>query len=302
MPSPCLPSGNLCHLRGDSAGAPIPHRSRGVRTFESRGIQTPFVMSRGRPLHPDWFVDGGEPIALGFPADELDDSPHPLGFYGKLIHENCQCTRILMKEGFAKTRDPGCLFEFGCKGPLTYADCPTRLWNTGRSPCVGSGGRLPRMRPPEFPDLLSPFLCESRPIEPPASNREEAEMGTIVITVTRKEDISRSDGRWKWRRERRPKLRDAFPGFELILRGRDPRDALRHPTDLRVCNSAMPWASTLIWTAPSVWPAEVWTMDGLCTTWPQVSTWCRITFFIWSPGRSGLCGCDKSPVCGSDAD
>jgi hydrogenase small subunit len=93
-----------------------------------------------------------------------------LAFYGKLIHGNCQ-RRAYFDEGkFAKKHgDPGCLFELGCKGPVTYADCPTRLWNTGVNWCVGSGGGCHGCVQPEFPDLLSPLYVKTIDIEPPTS-------------------------------------------------------------------------------------------------------------------------------------
>ena len=91
-------------------------------------------------------------------ADELDDLGRPLAFYGQLIHENCP-RRASFDEGkFAKKAgDEGCLYELGCKGPITYGDCPTRLWNSGVNWCVGSGAPCAGCTQPEFPDGVAPL-------------------------------------------------------------------------------------------------------------------------------------------------
>jgi hydrogenase small subunit len=95
----------------------------------------------------------------GLPSpDDLDVFLRPKAFYGALIHENCP-RRAYFDEGkFAqKFGEEGCLYELGCKGPLTHADCPTRLWNHGTNWCVGCGGLCIGCVEPTFPDLLSPF-------------------------------------------------------------------------------------------------------------------------------------------------
>jgi len=114
----------------------------------------------GCPPHPDWFVGTVAGVLLnGLPGpEELDEHKRPKAFYGKLIHENCP-RRAYFEEGkFArKFGDPGCLNELGCKGPVTYADCPLRLWNHGTNWCIGSGGSCIGCVEPGFPDLLAPF-------------------------------------------------------------------------------------------------------------------------------------------------
>jgi hydrogenase small subunit len=86
--------------------------------------------------------------------EELDDNLRPLAFYGKLIHENCP-RRAYFDEGkFAKKPgDEGCLYELGCKGPITYADCPTRRWNNGTNWVIGAGSPCLGCTQPEFTSL-----------------------------------------------------------------------------------------------------------------------------------------------------
>jgi hydrogenase small subunit len=90
--------------------------------------------------------------------EELDEFRRPKAFYGKLIHENCP-RRAYFDEGkFAqKFSDEGCLYELGCKGPVTYADCPLRLWNNGTNWCIGNGAPCMGCVEPGFPDVVSPL-------------------------------------------------------------------------------------------------------------------------------------------------
>jgi len=44
------------------------------------------------------------------------------------------------RERFAKTfSDNGCLFQLGCLGPNTKADCTLRSWNSGVNSCIRAG-------------------------------------------------------------------------------------------------------------------------------------------------------------------
>lgn len=161
--------GTCATFGGIPAAAPNPTGCLGVKELlEKEGVITPVINVSGCPPHPDWFVGTvASLLLLGLPpAEQLDDFGRPLAFYGKLIHENCQ-RRAYFDEGkFAKKHgDPGCLLELGCKGPITYADCPTRLWNTGVNWCVGSGGACHGCTQPEFPDLVSPLYVKTIEIE-----------------------------------------------------------------------------------------------------------------------------------------
>ena len=153
--------GTCAAFGGIAAGAPNPSGCVGTDEFmKLRGISVPLVNVPGCPPHPDWFVGTVASILIGgLPkAEDLDDHKRPKAFYGKLIHENCP-RRAYFDEGkFAKKfGDPGCLNELGCKGPVTYADCPTRMWNHGTNWCIGSGGSCIGCVEPGFPDLLAPF-------------------------------------------------------------------------------------------------------------------------------------------------
>jgi hydrogenase small subunit len=152
--------GTCAAFGGIPAGAPNPTGSVGVsEVLSAEGIDTPLINVPGCPPHPAWFVGTVASLLIqGLPKEgELDEHLRPKAFYGQLIHENCP-RRAYFDEGkFAKKlSDPYCLYELGCKGPVTHADCPTRLWNNGVSWCVGSGAPCIGCVEPTFPDVVAP--------------------------------------------------------------------------------------------------------------------------------------------------
>ncbi len=153
--------GTCAAYGGIAAGKPNPSGCVGLGQFlKTRSITTPLISIPGCPPHPDWLVGTIVGVMLnGLPKPrELDEFQRPKAFYEKTVHENCP-RRAYFDEGkFArKFGEPGCLNELGCKGPVTHADCPIRLWNHGVNWCVGAGGPCLGCVEPGFPDLLSPF-------------------------------------------------------------------------------------------------------------------------------------------------
>ncbi|MDO9244052.1 MAG: hydrogenase small subunit [Rhodocyclaceae bacterium] len=82
----------------------------------------------------------------------VDKLGRPLFAYGRLIHENCErrahfdAGRFAMQFGDAGHRKGYCLYKLGCKGPETWANCPTlgfgdageSNWPVGcGAPCFG---------------------------------------------------------------------------------------------------------------------------------------------------------------------
>jgi len=153
--------GTCAAFGGIPAGAPNPTESVGVeKVLLAEGIDTPLINLPGCPPHPDWFVGTVASVLLqGLPKEgDLDEYLRPKAFYGQLIHENCP-RRAYFDEGkFAKKlSDPYCLYELGCKGPVTHADCPIRLWNNGVNWCVGNGAPCIGCVEPTFPDVVAPI-------------------------------------------------------------------------------------------------------------------------------------------------
>jgi hydrogenase small subunit len=83
---------------------------------------------------------------------EVDHLGRPKFAYSRLIHENCErrahfdAGRFAMEFGDEGHRKGYCLYKLGCKGPETYANCPSILfgdvgnasWPVGTGhPCIG---------------------------------------------------------------------------------------------------------------------------------------------------------------------
>ncbi len=110
--------------------------------LKDAGINTPVINVPGCPPHPDWFVlTVADLLATGDPKSiPVDKDLRPLKFYGKLIHDQCPRRGAFNAGQFAKNfGDPECMYELGCKGPVTHADCNDRLWNNKTKWCVEAG-------------------------------------------------------------------------------------------------------------------------------------------------------------------
>jgi hydrogenase small subunit len=153
--------GTCAAYGGIPSGAPNPTACKGVsEVLADHKVSTPVVNIPGCPPHPDWFVGTVAGILLlGLPKPEdLDEFLRPKLFFGNLIHENCERRAYYDENKFAKKfGDPGCLYELGCKGPVTHSDCPIRRWNSGTSWCIGAGSPCIGCCEPGFPDVVAPF-------------------------------------------------------------------------------------------------------------------------------------------------
>lgn len=165
----CAAFGGIAAANPNSTGA----KSVGD-IFSANNIKTPLINIPGCPPHPDWLFGTIEEILIkGMEKLELDDFKRPKIYYGKLIHENCP-NRAYFDEGkFAKKPgDEGCLYELGCKGPITYADCPKRQWNTRTNWVIGCGAPCNGCTCPEYPDLLGDFYERIIDLEVPANKKK----------------------------------------------------------------------------------------------------------------------------------
>ncbi|MGB2983965.1 MAG: hydrogenase small subunit [Candidatus Bipolaricaulia bacterium] len=168
--------GTCASFGGMFAATPNPGGCVSVGALiREHGIDVPLINIPGCPPHPDWFIGTVATVLIGgLGAVEVDDVGRPVRFYGQLIHENCP-RRAYFDEGkfAAHLSDAGCLYELGCKGTVTHADCPLRRWNNGTNWVIGSGAPCNGCVEPEFPDLISPFY-ERLPEEPLLVPRKES--------------------------------------------------------------------------------------------------------------------------------
>jgi hydrogenase small subunit len=93
----------------------------------------------------------------------LDSHHRPLFAYGKSIHDNCErrahfdAGQYVEAWGDEAHRTGYCLFKMGCKGPVTYQNCPVIRWNEATSWPIGCGHPCIGCAEPEFWDRMTPF-------------------------------------------------------------------------------------------------------------------------------------------------
>jgi len=103
---------------------------------------------------------------------ELDDKGRPKAFFGETIHDRCYRRPFYDRGKFAKTfddegaRNGWCLFELGCKGPVTHNACATAKWNGGTSWPVESGHGCLGCSEPDFWDAGGFYKALSGPADP----------------------------------------------------------------------------------------------------------------------------------------
>ena len=114
-------------------------------------------------------------IAYLITFDKLPDLDHlnrPKAFFGDTIHDRCYRRPFYDKGLFAKSFDDEgarkgwCLYEVGCKGPVTYNACATLKWNGGVSFPIQSGHGCLGCSEPDFWDkggFYRPLSDQHRP-------------------------------------------------------------------------------------------------------------------------------------------
>ncbi len=111
---------------------------------------------------------------LTFGIPELDLHNRPKIFFGETIHDRCYRRPFYEAGKFAKTfddagaREGWCLFNLGCKGPVTYNACATLKWNEGTSFPIQSGHGCLGCSEPAFWDKGSFYTSLSQGTERPS--------------------------------------------------------------------------------------------------------------------------------------
>jgi hydrogenase small subunit len=93
----------------------------------------------------------------------LDAWRRPLFAYGKAIHDNCErrahfdAGQYVEAWGDEAHRTGYCLYKMGCKGPVTFQNCPVIRWNEGTNWPIGCGHPCIGCAEPNFWDTMTPF-------------------------------------------------------------------------------------------------------------------------------------------------
>lgn len=163
----CAFDGGLPGAAGGPTGAV------GVRGL----VSGPVVSLPGCPVNPEnltaaivHYVTFGEPPAT-------DAQGRPLFAYGDTVHEHCEslphyrARRFVREWGDQGHRAGWCLYNMGCRGPSTAANCSVIRFNEGTSWPVAAGHGCVGCTTPRFWDAMSPFYARGgpRPLSPPES-------------------------------------------------------------------------------------------------------------------------------------
>ena len=139
---------------GISAGRPNPSESVGIQTVLSRRV----IQLPGCPCNPEWFL-GTLAHLIYFGEPELDEEGRPVFLYGISIHRRCQRRSYFDSGVFAEHfGEPECMFQLGCRGPMTPADCPITRWNERVSWPVQANTNCIGCAQFGFPDAMEPFV------------------------------------------------------------------------------------------------------------------------------------------------
>ena len=144
---------------GVQSAAPNPGGYKGVgEALKMKTINIP-----GCPPNPINIVGTVVNYLLMGKMPTLDTAGRPLFAYGKTVHDQCPRRSHFEMGEFApsigsKEAEMGwCLYELGCRGPMTYNNCPTAKYNDGTSWPVQAGHPCIGCSEPAFWDYMSPF-------------------------------------------------------------------------------------------------------------------------------------------------
>lgn len=106
---------------------------------------------------------------------EMDDLHRPLFAFGHLIHDNCERRGHFNAGEFTRAwgdyghRNGWCLYQMGCKGPITYQNCPSVRYNDGTNWPIGAGHPCIGCAEPDFWDQPTYVPITLQDYLPPAT-------------------------------------------------------------------------------------------------------------------------------------
>jgi len=124
----------------------------GVRGIKSFAAPKTVIHIPGCPPHPNWVVWAVGQILLN-KTIQLDGAGRPVALFNRTVHD--LCPRRDTEEASTFGIPGRCLEELGCRGPETYANCPTVKWNGGVNWCVGANSPCIGCTEPSFPGTAS---------------------------------------------------------------------------------------------------------------------------------------------------
>jgi len=136
---------------GISAAAPNLTAVKGVKALTGKTT----INIPGCPPHPDWIVWTIAQLLAGT-TPTLDSYGRPTYLFGSTVHTNCPRKNLNWATSMSQTGL--CMWNFGCKGRNTRANCPTLKWNNGVNWCVGADMLCQGCTNSTFPDKFAPLF------------------------------------------------------------------------------------------------------------------------------------------------
>src|SRR5512143_751302 len=146
----------------------------------------------GCPADPKMLVAVVMNYLLFGKLPDLDEMGRPKMFYSKTIHEQCErrayfeAGKFVEAFGTPEMAKGYCLFKMGCKGPQTYAPCPTIRYNDNQSWCIMAGAPCIGCYDMKWPDVFHPFYSKLKDIHVPGFGGDTTadKVGKVVGVAT----------------------------------------------------------------------------------------------------------------------
>lgn len=150
--------GNCATFGGIPAAHPNP--TGAMQTSDVvKGV--PVINIPACPMNPDNFVGTLVHYTLSGSWPALDSQLRPMWAFGKLIHDNCprrdhfDSGEYVGQWGDTAAQSNFCLYKMGCKGPMTFNNCPAIGYNENTSWPIRAGHGCIGCSQPAFWDQLA---------------------------------------------------------------------------------------------------------------------------------------------------
>ncbi len=144
----------------------------------------------GCPADPKLLVGVVMNYLLFKKLPDLDDQGRPRMFYSKTVHEQCErrayfeAGKFVEAFGTPEMEKGYCLYKMGCKGPLTYAPCPTIRYNDNTNWCVEAGAPCIGCLDMKWPDNFYPFYARLKDVEFAGTTTNADTIGKVLGAAT----------------------------------------------------------------------------------------------------------------------
>jgi len=179
--------GQCATFGGIPAAKPNPTNAKGLSEFlKEVGINKTVINLPLCPVNGEHVVITLAAVIMGA-IPELDEYGRPKMFFGTNMHyELCPYRPYYDKGQFIEVpgEGEGCKYKIGCKGPITWTDCPSRKWNGNTSYCVEAGAPCIGCSEPGWPDEFSPFYNEVPSLVSAVVDPTKLGTGIFAATIT----------------------------------------------------------------------------------------------------------------------